>query len=139
MEIGLHYIHITRYVEVEVKVPSILTSKLHGGKWLASHPNHLDFIPGKAARYTLYRRLGGYQVRSGRCGNENYFLHPPGIEPQFLGRRHHPHRTHDLRSCSQDHHPSKNSVQKTICCNSTSNAPDDRCMYPKHVELRIHQ
>ena len=40
---------------------------------------------------------------------------------------------------SQDHHPSKNSVQKTIRCNSTSNAPDDGRMYPKHVELRIHQ
>ena len=53
--------------------------------------------------------------------------------------RHHPHRTHDLRSGSQDHHPSKNSVQKTICCNSTSNAPDDWRMYPKHVKLRIHQ
>ena len=35
------------------------------------------------------------------------------------------------------HHPSKNSVQKTICCNSKSNAPDDGRMYPKHVELRI--
>ena len=53
--------------------------------------------------------------------------------------QHHPHRTHDLRSGSQDHHPSKNSVQKTICCNSTSNAPDDGRMYPKHFELRIHQ
>jgi len=53
--------------------------------------------------------------------------------------RHHPHRTHDLRNDSQDHHPSKNSVQKTICCNSTSNASDDGHMYPKHVELRIHQ
>ena len=53
--------------------------------------------------------------------------------------RHHPHRTHDLRSGSQDHHPSTNSVQKTICCNLTSNAPDDGPMYPKHVELRIHQ
>jgi len=53
--------------------------------------------------------------------------------------RHHPHRKHDLRSGSQDHHPSKNSVQKTICCNSTSNAPDDWRMYPKHVELRTHQ
>ena len=51
--------------------------------------------------------------------------------------RHHPHRTHDLRSGSQDHHPSKNSVQKSICCNSASNAPDDGRMYPKHVELRI--
>jgi len=53
--------------------------------------------------------------------------------------RHHPHRTHDLRSCSQDQHPPKNSVQKTICYKSTSNAPDDGRMYPKHVELRIHQ
>jgi len=53
--------------------------------------------------------------------------------------RHHPHRTHDLHSGSQDHHPSKNSVQKTVCCNSTSNAPDDGRMYPKYIELRIHQ
>jgi hypothetical protein len=35
-------------------------------------------------------------------------------------------------------HP-KNSVQKTICCNSTSNTPDEGRLYPKHVELRIHQ
>jgi len=73
-----------------------------------------------------------------------------GLESRCVGRvygadgavrvgRHHPHRTHDLRSGSQDHHPSKNSVQKTICCNSTSNAPDDGRMRPKHVELRIHQ
>jgi hypothetical protein len=53
--------------------------------------------------------------------------------------RHYPHRTHDLRSGSQDHHSSKNSVEKTIRCNSTSNAPDDGRMYPKHVEIRIHQ
>ena len=46
------------------------------------------------------------------------------------GAVHHPHRTHN---------PSTNSVQKTICCNSTSNAPDDGRMYPKHVDLRIHQ
>jgi len=52
---------------------------------------------------------------------------------------HHPNRTHDPRSGSQDHHHPKNSVQKTICCNSTSNAPDDGRMRPKHVELRIHQ
>jgi hypothetical protein len=44
-----------------------------------------------------------------------------------------------VNSGSQDHHPSKNSVQKTICRNSTSNAPDDGRIYPKHVELRIHQ
>jgi len=39
-------------------------------------------------------------------------------------------------SCSQDLNPSKYWVQKTICCNSTSNAPDEGRMYPKHVELR---
>jgi len=57
----------------------------------------------------------------------------------WFSARHHPHRTHDLRSGSYDHHPSKTSVQKTICCNSTSDPPDDGRMYPKHIELRIHQ
>ena len=69
-----------------------------------------------------------------------------GLENRCVGRVngvdgavHHPHHTHDLRSGFQDHHPSKNSVQKTICSNSTSNAPDDGRMYPKHVEVRIYQ
>ena len=69
-----------------------------------------------------------------------------GLESCCVGRVcgvdvavHHPHSTHDLCSSCQDHHPSKNSVQKTIRCNSTSDAPDDGQMYPKHVELRIHQ
>ena len=64
-----------------------------------------------------------------------------GLESRCVGAdvaRHHPYRTHDLHSGCQDNHPSKNSVQKTICCKSTSNAPDDGRMYPKHVELRIH-
>ena len=59
-----------------------------------------------------------------------------GLESRCVGRvygadcaaRHHPYRTHDLRSGSQDHHPSKNSVQKTIYFKSTSNAPDDKLM-----------
>jgi len=68
-----------------------------------------------------------------------------GVESCCVGRvygadgaaaLHHPHRTHDLRSSSQDHRPSTNSVQKTIRCNSTSNAPDDGRMYLKHVELK---
>ena len=71
-----------------------------------------------------------------------------GLENRCVGQeygadgaiaRHLPHRTHDLYSGSQDHHPSTNSVQKTIRCNSTSNAPDDGRMRPKHVDLRIHQ
>jgi len=63
-----------------------------------------------------------------------------GLESRCIGRvygedggRHHPHRTHDLRSGSQDHHPSKNSMHKTIRCNSTFNALDEERMYPKHV------
>jgi len=69
-----------------------------------------------------------------------------GLESRCVGRvygadgtRHHPHRTHDPHSGSQDHYLSKNSVQKTVCFNSTSNAPDDGRMYLKYVELRIHQ
>ena len=60
-----------------------------------------------------------------------------GVYGAYGAVRHHTHRKHDPRSGCQDHHPSKNSVQKTICCNSTSNAPDDGRMYLKHVELRI--
>jgi len=66
-----------------------------------------------------------------------------GLESSCVGRVYgadgavqHPHRTHDLRSGSQDHHPSKNSAQKTICCNVTSSAPDGGRMRPKHVELK---
>ena len=33
-------------------------------------------------------------------------------------------------------HPSKNSVQKTICCNLTSNAPDDGRMYRNMGTIR---
>jgi len=68
-----------------------------------------------------------------------------GLESRCVGRVYGaegavpPHRTHDLRSGCQDHRPTTNSVQKTIRCNSTSNAPDDGRMRPKHVELRIHQ
>jgi len=48
-----------------------------------------------------------------------------GLESRCVGRVygadgavwHNPHHTHDPRSDSQDHHPSTNSVQKTICCN----------------------
>jgi len=70
-----------------------------------------------------------------------------GLESRCVGRVYvgngaahdnHPHRTRNLRSDCQDHHPSRNSVQKTVRYNSTSNAPDDGCMYPKYVELRIH-
>jgi len=50
--------------------------------------------------------------------------------------RHHPNRTHDLRSISHDHQPSTNWLQKTMCCNLTSIVPDDGHMRPKHVELK---
>ena len=60
-----------------------------------------------------------------------------GLESRCVGRVY--GADGNVRLAPQDHHPSKNSVQITICCNSTSNAPDDGRMYPKHVELRIHQ
>ena len=53
--------------------------------------------------------------------------------------QHHPHRKLDLCSGSQDHHPSKNLVQKTTCCNSTSNVPDDGRIYPKYVETTLKE
>jgi len=62
-----------------------------------------------------------------------------GTDGAVRHARHHPYRTPELRSDSQDNHPSRNSVQKTVRCNSTSNAPGDVRMYPKHVELRIRQ
>ena len=76
--------------------------------------------------------MGGVLER--RCVGRVY-----GADGAVRFAQHHPHRTHDPRSASQEHHPSKNSAQKTIHCNSTSNAPDDGPVYPKHVELRIHR
>jgi len=36
-------------------------------------------------------------------------------------------------------HPKNRCRKPYAASNSTSNAPDDGRMYPKHVELRIHQ
>jgi len=60
-----------------------------------------------------------------------WVVHVYGADDAVMVELYHPHRKHDLPSGSQDDHPSKNSVQKTICCNSTSNAPDDGRMYVK--------
>jgi hypothetical protein len=38
---------------------------------------------GKNTRYPLCRSFGGFQSRSGRCGEENNLLLLAGIEPQF--------------------------------------------------------
>jgi len=62
-----------------------------------------------------------------------------GLESRCVGRVYGADGTIRTVPHSLDHYPSKNSVQKTICCNSTTDAPDDGRMYQKHVELRIHQ
>ena len=52
-------------------------------------------------------------------------LHVSGVSWHIIRRyncMYTTHHTHDLHSGSQDHHPSTNLVQKTIWCNSTSNA-----------------
>ena len=78
-------------------------------------------------------------ARLSRCNSVSDAPDDGRMYPCDLVARHHPHRTHDLRSGSEDHRASENSVQKTVYCNSTSNAPDDGRKYPKDVELRIHQ
>ena len=69
-----------------------------------------------------------------------------GLESHCVGRvygadsvmRHHLHRTHTTHASALKT-TSHTKTWKTVCCDSTSNAPDDGRMRPKHVELRIHQ
>jgi hypothetical protein len=47
--------------------PPFLISAQDGGEWSPSRPRH--FTPrGRNPRYPLYRKVGGPQSRSGRCG-----------------------------------------------------------------------
>jgi hypothetical protein len=43
-------------------------------------------LQGNWERYPLYRRLGGPQSRSERCGVQKHLLPLPGIESRFLCR-----------------------------------------------------
>jgi len=45
------------------------------GRWSTPRPGR--FTPGKERRYTLYRRLGGHQYRTGR-------VPPPELDPQTV-------------------------------------------------------
>jgi len=86
-----------------------------------------NFIDVFVARHVsdIYAHHQEHQMLS--CGiwfSATSFWMGGGLESRCVGRvcgadgavaRHHPHR------------------------NSTADAPDDGCMYPKHVELRIHQ
>jgi hypothetical protein len=59
-------------------------SALIGGGWSASCPRR--FTPrGKSPRYTLDRKLGGPQSRSGSCGSRKIFL-LSGLELRPFGR-----------------------------------------------------
>ena len=55
-----------------------MTAALEGGEWSAARPGR-TLPPGKI-RYTLYRRLGGPQGRSGRAEN----LAPPGFDARTV-------------------------------------------------------
>jgi hypothetical protein len=64
--------------------PRIFDSALVGGEWSASRLGRIT--PGKIVpRYKLYRKLGGPQSRSGRCGKEKN-LPLPELELLLLGR-----------------------------------------------------
>jgi hypothetical protein len=72
------------YGGVEVRLHAFLTLALVGGEWSASHPGR--FIPWKEPRYTLDRRLGGPQSRSGRGGKEKNSQVLQGLEPDHAAR-----------------------------------------------------
>ena len=55
-----------------------MTTALEGDEWSAARPGR-TLTPGKT-RYSLYRRLGGLQGRSGRAAN----LAPPGFDPRNI-------------------------------------------------------
>jgi hypothetical protein len=63
----------------EVYFYAFLTSALHGGEWSASR-----YPQGKSCRYTLDRRLGGPQSRSGHGVEEKDSLPLPGLEPPII-------------------------------------------------------
>jgi len=133
---------------ITVKLEGCLTVHLRNEiKWHANVMRLGNFIVVFLARHVsgTYAHLQEYLILS--CSI--WFSAPSiwmggGLESHcvrcgWCNARHHSYRTHDLRSVYQNHHSSKYSIQKTICCNSTSNAPDDGRMYSKHVELRIQQ
>jgi hypothetical protein len=63
---------------VEVRLYSFSISALGGGGWSAPHPTVLS--PEKT-RYSLYRRLGGPQ---GRSGHVQKISPPPGLDPRSV-------------------------------------------------------
>jgi hypothetical protein len=54
-----------------------------GGEWSASRPRPL-YLQGKSPWYSLDRRLGGPQSRSGRGGEEKNSQPLPGLEPPII-------------------------------------------------------
>jgi len=107
--------------------------------WIVSNIDILDFfwVPLNLCVVNYYACAENLPISQQRC-----CYGVVGVIPawHWAGTvrlaRHHPHRTHNPLSGSQDHHPYTNWVQKTISCNLTSSAPDDRHMRPKHFKLR---
>jgi len=100
----------------------------------ASFANCVDTLPVEIKWNANLMQLGNFMLSCSIWFSAPSFWMGGGLERRCVGRVYGAdvavwlHRKRDLRSGSQDHHPPKNSVQKIICCNSTSNAPDDRCM-----------
>jgi hypothetical protein len=70
------------YGRVDMYMSTILDlgTTVDGNEWSASLPGR--FTPRKkSSRYTLDRRLGGLQIRSGHCGTQKNILSLPVIEP----------------------------------------------------------
>jgi hypothetical protein len=77
--------HGGAWVERRYSFYSFLTSALDGGEWSASRPGR-GLPRGKDPLYTLDRRLGGPQSRSGHRSWRKNPLPMPGIEPRSTSR-----------------------------------------------------
>jgi hypothetical protein len=55
-----------------------------GWRWVVSFTPRLLYPKGNSLLYTLDRRLGGPQSRSGHDGEEKYSQPLPGLEPPII-------------------------------------------------------
>jgi len=65
---------------MEVELHALLTSELDGSE--VSFTPRLLYLQGNNPWYSVGRRLGGSQSRSGRDGEEEHSQPLPGIEPR---------------------------------------------------------
>jgi len=76
IKLGL-YIPLRHTGGVEVQIHSLITLALDGGKWSTSSPDRFT------AGYPINMRLGGFQRRSGRSGENGNLIPLPEFDPRL--------------------------------------------------------